>query len=72
VNPTFLLGSALEELRQEGKIRMIGLSNVSLGQLRHAQTVPPQEAGSTSAIDCENVHRWPPMSSAVYCRSPYG
>jgi aryl-alcohol dehydrogenase-like predicted oxidoreductase len=30
---------ALEELRQEGKIRLIGLSNVSLGQLRQAQTV---------------------------------
>jgi aryl-alcohol dehydrogenase-like predicted oxidoreductase len=30
---------ALEELRQEGKIRLIGLSNVSLGQLRQAQSV---------------------------------
>jgi pyridoxine 4-dehydrogenase len=30
---------ALEELRREGKIRLIGLSNVSLGQLRTAQTV---------------------------------
>jgi aryl-alcohol dehydrogenase-like predicted oxidoreductase len=30
---------ALEELRQEGKIRMIGLSNMSLGQLRQAQKV---------------------------------
>lgn len=30
---------ALEELRQEGKIRLIGLSNVSLGQLRRAQAV---------------------------------
>jgi pyridoxine 4-dehydrogenase len=30
---------ALEELRQEGKIRLIGLSNVSLGQLRQAQKV---------------------------------
>jgi pyridoxine 4-dehydrogenase len=30
---------ALEELRQEGKIRMIGLSNMSLGQLRRAQKV---------------------------------
>jgi aryl-alcohol dehydrogenase-like predicted oxidoreductase len=30
---------ALEELRQEGKIRLIGLSNVSVGQLRQAQAV---------------------------------
>jgi aryl-alcohol dehydrogenase-like predicted oxidoreductase len=30
---------ALEELRQEGKIRLIGLSNMSLGQLRRAQKV---------------------------------
>lgn len=30
---------ALEELRQEGKIRLIGLSNMSLGQLRQAQAV---------------------------------
>jgi pyridoxine 4-dehydrogenase len=30
---------ALEELRQEGKIRLIGLSNISLGQLRQAQAV---------------------------------
>jgi pyridoxine 4-dehydrogenase len=30
---------ALEELRQEGKIRLIGLSNMSLGQLRAAQSV---------------------------------
>jgi pyridoxine 4-dehydrogenase len=30
---------ALEELRQEGKIRLIGLSNVSLRQLRQAQSV---------------------------------
>jgi aryl-alcohol dehydrogenase-like predicted oxidoreductase len=29
---------ALEELRQEGKIRMIGLSNVSTSQLRQAQS----------------------------------
>jgi pyridoxine 4-dehydrogenase len=29
---------ALEQLRQEGKIRLIGLSNVSTGQLRQAQT----------------------------------
>jgi pyridoxine 4-dehydrogenase len=30
---------ALEELRQEGKIRLIGLSNVSTSQLRQAQSV---------------------------------
>jgi pyridoxine 4-dehydrogenase len=30
---------ALEQLRQEGKLRLIGLSNVSLEQLRVAQTV---------------------------------
>ncbi len=30
---------ALEELRVEGKIRMIGVSNVSLSQLRRAQSV---------------------------------
>jgi pyridoxine 4-dehydrogenase len=30
---------ALEELRQEGKIRLVGLSNVSLHQLREAQRV---------------------------------
>jgi aryl-alcohol dehydrogenase-like predicted oxidoreductase len=30
---------ALETLRQEGKIRLIGLSNISLGQLRQAQAV---------------------------------
>jgi aryl-alcohol dehydrogenase-like predicted oxidoreductase len=30
---------ALEELRQEGKIRLIGLSNVGVGQLRKAQSV---------------------------------
>ena len=30
---------ALEELRQEGKIRLVGLSNVSIGQLRQAQSV---------------------------------
>ncbi len=30
---------ALEELRREGKIRLIGVSNVSLGQLRTAQSV---------------------------------
>jgi pyridoxine 4-dehydrogenase len=30
---------ALEELRAEGKIRLIGLSNVSIGQLRKAQSV---------------------------------
>jgi pyridoxine 4-dehydrogenase len=30
---------ALEQLRQEGKIRLIGLSNVSVGQLRQAQSV---------------------------------
>jgi pyridoxine 4-dehydrogenase len=30
---------ALEELRQEGKIRLIGLSNVSVRQLRAAQSV---------------------------------
>jgi pyridoxine 4-dehydrogenase len=30
---------ALEQLRQEGKIRLIGVSNVSLSQLRQAQSV---------------------------------
>ena len=30
---------ALEELRSEGKIRLIGVSNFSLGQLRQAQSV---------------------------------
>src|SRR6266404_6166816 len=30
---------ALEQLRHEGKVRLIGLSNVSLDQLRRAQTV---------------------------------
>jgi len=30
---------ALEQLRQEGKIRLIGVSNVSLDQLRRAQSV---------------------------------
>ena len=30
---------ALEQLRLEGKIRLIGLSNVSVAQLRAAQTV---------------------------------
>ncbi|HEY8706257.1 MAG TPA: aldo/keto reductase [Gaiellaceae bacterium] len=30
---------ALEELRREGKIRLVGLSNVSIGQLRQAQSV---------------------------------
>ncbi len=30
---------ALEELRQAGKIRLVGLSNVSLSQLRQAQSV---------------------------------
>jgi pyridoxine 4-dehydrogenase len=30
---------ALAELQEEGKIRLIGLSNVSLGQLRRAQSV---------------------------------
>jgi pyridoxine 4-dehydrogenase len=30
---------ALEQLRREGKIRLIGLSNVSTGQLRRAQSV---------------------------------
>jgi pyridoxine 4-dehydrogenase len=30
---------ALEELRREGKIRLVGLSNVSLSQLRAAQSV---------------------------------
>jgi aryl-alcohol dehydrogenase-like predicted oxidoreductase len=30
---------ALEELRREGKIRLIGVSNVSVGQLRAAQSV---------------------------------
>jgi pyridoxine 4-dehydrogenase len=30
---------ALEELRLEGKIRLIGLSNVSVSQLRRAQSV---------------------------------
>ncbi len=30
---------ALEQLRQEGKVRLIGLSNVSVGQLRAAQSV---------------------------------
>jgi pyridoxine 4-dehydrogenase len=30
---------ALEQLRQDGKVRLIGLSNVSLDQLRRAQTV---------------------------------
>jgi aryl-alcohol dehydrogenase-like predicted oxidoreductase len=30
---------ALEQLRQEGKIRLIGVSNFSLGQLRQAQSV---------------------------------
>ena len=30
---------ALEQLRQEGKIRLIGVSNVSLAQLRQAQSV---------------------------------
>jgi len=30
---------ALEELRREGKIRLIGLSNVSVGQLRAGQSV---------------------------------
>lgn len=32
---------ALDELRREGKIRLIGLSNVSLPQLRQAQAVAP-------------------------------
>jgi aryl-alcohol dehydrogenase-like predicted oxidoreductase len=32
---------ALEELRSEGKIRLIGLSNVSVGQLRAAQSAAP-------------------------------
>jgi aryl-alcohol dehydrogenase-like predicted oxidoreductase len=32
---------ALEELRREGKIRLLGLSNVSVGQLLAAQAVAP-------------------------------
>jgi RimJ/RimL family protein N-acetyltransferase len=32
--------------------------------------VAPQEEGSTSAIDSENVQWWPPRSSALYCLSP--
>ncbi len=32
---------ALEELRREGKVRLVGLSNVSLAQLRAAQTAAP-------------------------------
>jgi pyridoxine 4-dehydrogenase len=32
---------ALEELRREGKIRLVGLSNVSVGQLRQAQSAAP-------------------------------
>jgi pyridoxine 4-dehydrogenase len=32
---------ALEELRREGKIRLIGLSNVNVDQLRRAQSVAP-------------------------------
>ncbi|HET7568221.1 MAG TPA: aldo/keto reductase [Gaiellaceae bacterium] len=32
---------ALDELRREGKIRLIGLSNVSVSQLRAAQAVTP-------------------------------
>ena len=38
----------------------------------HSFSVPPQSAGSTSSIDCENVQRCPPGSTALYWRSPYG
>ena len=38
----------------------------------HSLSVPPHVAGSTSSIDCENVQRWPPGSTALYWRSPYG
>lgn len=40
---------ALEELRREGKIRLIGLSNVSVGQLRAAQPV-------TSIVSVQNQY----------------
>src|SRR5438105_15550673 len=39
---------------------------------RRQGAVPPQDAGSTSAIDCENVQRCPPRSSTVYWRSRKG
>ncbi len=42
----------------------------------HLHGSPPASAphafGATSAMDCENVHRWPQGSSTVYCRSPKG
>ena len=41
-----------------------------LGHYMPGPEVPPHSSGARSAIDCENVHRWPPGSSAVYCRSP--
>jgi hypothetical protein len=33
----------------------------------YSTSVPPQRFGSTSAIVSENVHKWPPISSTVYC-----
>src|SRR5229473_3068010 len=35
-------------------------------------SVAPHCSGATSAIDCENVQRWPAKSSAVYDLSPNG
>jgi len=50
---------ALEQLRQEGKIRLIGVSNVSLGQLRRAQTaatiVSVQNEYSRGLLTSEDV-----------------
>jgi len=37
-----------------------------------SNSTPPHEAGSTSAIVCENVQQCPPRSCAPYCLSPYG
>jgi aryl-alcohol dehydrogenase-like predicted oxidoreductase len=50
---------ALEELRREGKIRLIGLSNVSVGQLRAAQSaariVSVQNEFSRGLLTSEDV-----------------
>jgi hypothetical protein len=39
-------------------------------QRRRGPDVPPHSSGARSAIDSVKVHVWPPMSMALYCRSP--
>lgn len=67
---------ALDELRREGHIAHIGLSNVTVAELAQAQTMAPVAAVQnryTIGVDSElMVHRFASSGVAFFAYSPFG